>query len=373
MTRIVAASAALLATTAIAHAGGVERSSQSMAILFEEGTFVELSFGAISPEVTGVSAITLGPSPAGSTSGNMSPDYTTWALRYRQDITDNLSFAFIVDQPIGADVDYGPSAYLYGINLGNPGSQAEIDSNALSVILRYETANNFSVYGGLRAVEASGNVALFNGYTMSAEGSTELGYLLGVAYERPDIALRVALTYHSATDHDFAATENVAPGLPGFVTTIPQSLTLEAQSGIAPDTLLFGSIRWVDWSEFDITPFGYTNFVSPGNSLVDYDDDTITYNIGIGRRFNENWSGAITYTHEPSTGGFSGNLGPTDGRSAVGLGVTWTNDQVEITGGVQYSWIGDAVTEAPGIPGATYGVFNDNTALAAGMSIGFRF
>ena len=31
-----------------------------------------------------------------------------------------------------------------------------------------------------------------------------------------------------------------------------------------------------------------------GGSLVSYDNDATTYNLGLGRRFNEEWSGAVT-------------------------------------------------------------------------------
>jgi long-subunit fatty acid transport protein len=183
------------------------------------------------------------------------------------------------------------------------------------------------------------------------------------------------LTYESAITHDFTATESFAIGDTSFSTTIPQALTLEGQTGVAADTLLFGSIRWVDWSEFDITPTAYDSAI--GGSLVDYSDDVITYNLGLGRRFNDQWSGAVTAGYEASTDGFSGNLGPTNGNTSLGLGVTHTMDNVRITGGVRYIWIGDAETEAPaalGAPaGTTLGDFDDNSGWAAGLKIAYNF
>ena len=120
-----------------------------------------------------------------------------------------------------------------------------------------------------------------------------MSYLVWVAYEKPEIALRVALTYNSKISHDFDTVERSA--LTGGVdlagtTTVesPQSVNLEFQSGVAKDTLVFGSIRWVDWSNYVIDPTYYT----PPSPLVSYDSDTVTYTLGVGRRFNEHWEGA---------------------------------------------------------------------------------
>jgi long-subunit fatty acid transport protein len=370
-----AASAAILATTAVASAGGVERSSQSVGILFQEGTFAELSFAIVNPDVSGTQLEDFAPagSSLGDTSGDMTPSYNQFSLSYRQDLTEQLSFAFIMDEHIGADVNYvgtGAGGYLYNVGAG---SQATIDGQAFTALLRYELPSAVSIYGGLRVSQVEGVVSLFNGYAMQADGGTEVGYVLGVAYERPDIALRIALTYGSAIDHTFLASENGAPTT--FETTIPQSLTLEFQSGVAANTLVFGSIRWVDWTEFDVSP---TNFgiAAGGFSLVDYENDTITYNIGVGRRLNETWSGSLSLTHEPSGGGFFGNLGPTDGRTSVAVAAVYERGAIKVTGGVSYSWIGDATTQAP-VPafalGTPFGTFADNTSIAAGVRIGYQF
>lgn len=50
---LMTASALALGATA-ATAGGIERSSQSTAILFEKGNYAELNFGGFSPDVSGV-------------------------------------------------------------------------------------------------------------------------------------------------------------------------------------------------------------------------------------------------------------------------------------------------------------------------------
>jgi len=385
--------AVLLATTSLATAGGVERQGASPAILFEEGTYAEFGFTWVDPELSGVQQQTASAtSLIGAQSGDIAPAYSYSNFAYRQDITDALSFAIIYDQPIGADVDYSGvgfgGGYLYRTGAG---SQAEIRSQALTVALRYEITDRISAFGGLRAVTANGTVDLFNGsgppapaagnrYSMEAESDYELGFMLGAAYEIPDIALRVALTYYSATEHTFTGTEGITTpaGVPvvgpmSFETTIPQQILLEAQSGVAEGTLVFGSIRWVDWSEFDITPPAYN--VATGSSLVSYDNDTVTYTLGGARRLNEDLALLASISYEASQGGFSGNLGPTDGRTSIGLGARYDIGQWRIIGGINYTFVGDATTEAPGPfpPGLNFGEFTDNSAIGFGLRIGYTF
>ena len=90
------------------------------------------------------------------------------------------------------------------------GSNAELNSNALTGVLQYNLDNGTSVFGGLRAqtLEAEAVVTSVPG-PYSADGDRDLafGYLVGVAYEKPEIALRVALTYNSEIDHDLETTE----------------------------------------------------------------------------------------------------------------------------------------------------------------------
>jgi long-subunit fatty acid transport protein len=148
---------------------------------------------------------------------------------------------------------------------------------------------------------------------------------------------------------------------------------LEAQSGVAEGTLVFGSIRWVDWSEFTITPNSYP---APGGGvggdLAFYRGDTITYTLGAARQLNDNWTVLGSVLYEDGNGGFVGNLGPTDGRTALSLGARYTDGPWVISGGVQYSWIGDAQTAfIP--PGVAVANFTDNNAVSASLRVGYRF
>ena len=356
MKRSLTTALAVAAAATSAHAGGVERSTQSVAILFEQGRYAELSFGTFSPDVSG----TLGVS-----SGDMASTYNTYSLGYKMDLGDRMDFALIIDQPIGADV-----AYPAGTGYGLQGATAKLTSSAITALLRYQFENNVSVYGGLRYETVKGVVSLptVGAYTLNTNYDSEVGYVVGIAWEKPEIAARVALTYNSAITHSLESTETgfvmLPPTVAGFDTEVPQSVNLEFQTGIAKDTLLFGSIRWQEWTAFVIDPPRY-GLPTP---LVAYASDRVTYNLGVGRRFNENWSGAVTIGYEPSDGELTGNLGPTDGFASIGLAATYTMDNVKITGGVRYVDIGDAVANAgPGAP------FTNNSGVGIGIRVGYTF
>ena len=364
---LMTASALALGATA-ATAGGIERSSQSVGILFEKGNYVELNFGGFSPDVNGVS-----PLSAGNASGDMTGGFGTYSLGYKRALNEKIDFALVLENAIGANVGY-PVASRYPLR----GTTAQVDNMSLTAMMRYKMPQNFSVIGGLRALRTSGEVSLpaVNNYRMSSSTETDLGYLVGVAWEKPEIAARVALTYNSKITHDFTANESFSPVPTPFSTTVPESINLEFQTGIAQNTLVFGSVRWVHWKQFDITPLVYstTDPDGPGpagllGSLVDYKANTTTYTLGLGRKFSDQWSGAVVLGYEGASDERTGQLGPTDGFRSIALAGTYqATENVKVTLGVRYVDIGDATTNQP-----VSGNFSGNSGWGAGVRVGVSF
>jgi long-chain fatty acid transport protein len=342
-----------------AMAGGVDRSGQSILAIFETGDYAELSFGLVQPNVSGIAVAGLG----GFSSGDMADDYLSVGMTIKTQLREGLDFALIVDQPFGANVVY-PDGTGYFAN----STTAELKTSALSGVLKYTLPSNFSILGGLRyqTLSAKASVPFVAAYTADGGADAGVGYLVGVAYEKPEIALRVALTYNSRIEHDLETLEFGALNTMTEIVT-PQSVNLEFQTGIAKDTLVFGSMRWVDWTSFVIDPPAYP-VASP---LVSFDSDTVSYALGVGRRINETWSAALTLGFEPRVGGFSANLGPTDGYKSIGLGATYTKGPVKVTGGIRYVDIGDTQTTLSGVAAASN--FKDNHAVAIGIKVGYSF
>jgi len=343
--------AATLTTIATgAFAGGIDRSGQDISIIFEEGTYAHLSFGAVTPSLSGIAGGVV-------SSDNMAPRYGQVAGSFKYQMNEKTSLSFIVDQPIGANVDYP-------LGTGYPlaGTTATIKSTAVSLIARHQFSERISAHAGLRHQSVSGEVAITGGYTLDVEDTSGFGYLIGAAYEIPGIALRAAITYNSGIDHTMTGTELGGPT--SFDLRTPQSVNLDLRSGIAADTLLFASARWVNWSDFDISPPIYT---AGSGSLVYYPKDTVSYTLGVGRKFSDQYSGSVAIGYEDASGGLTGNLGPRDGYLSLQLGGQYTMDRMKISGGIRYVDLGDATTRTVG------GVFSGNSAIAVGLQIGYSF
>lgn len=352
-----------------ATAGGIDRSGQSIDVLFEDGRYVEFSIGSVSPDLTGNSISAL---PNGSGSGDIAPSYFRLGGAYKADINEQLSYAFIIDEPFGAEVDYPDGTGYFAAS-----SKASFTSRALTGLLRYNVASGFSVYGGLRvqSVEANAEVifpAVGLDYEADADVHYGVGYVAGVAYEKPEIALRVSLTYNSEVSHSVDTVETQGGGLLTETSTefeTPQSLNLEFQTGVSANTLLFGGVRWVDWSDFRLDPQLY-GVLTGGGALLSYEEDVTTYTLGIGRRLTENWSLAASIGYEENTGNLFTNLGPADGQESISLAAIYTQGKIQVTTGLRYIRIGDTTTAVGGNPAAE---FNDNDAIALGVKIGYSF
>lgn len=377
MKHLLTGTAALMLTAAPVLAGAIERAPQSLGILFEEGNYVEFSAGRVSPDVSGRDVATFG----GNSTGNIAADYNFIGFGFKQQFTDNLSAAFIIEQPFGADIAYptGPGA---SVALG--GTAVDVDSTTYTALVRYKFDNNFGIHGGVRGSRASGTVDLrgmayggppgtegsVNGYSAHLSGAWGTGYVLGASWEKPEIAARVSLTYNSPIEHDFDTLETLGTTVIGAGTTTvktPRSWTLEGQTGVAADTLVFGSIRWVNWSEFRVDP---TMFVAAtGEGLVDL-EDTTTYTLGVGRKFTENWSGALSFGYEKSGRRLVSPLSPSTGRKSVGLAAIYTQDNLKITTGITYIKLGDADAETADTARTE---FRDNDAWGIGVKVGYSF
>ena len=363
-----------LATTA-AHAGGIDRDLLPYSILFEHGRVVELGFSNVTPEVSG-SLLTLG---GPLSTGNMAQSYDKLSLAFKGDFNDKLAYAVFINRPYGADAKYTTGAYT--------GLEAHWTSDQIAALLKYQVSDRVSVYGGLRYVTSKANILIppqmlgpLGTYTATASSDSRVGYIIGAAYEIPDIALRVGVTYESVITHKFATNEDFT-GLDGggadaliaaaaagtnstTSITLPQSIALDFQSGIAKDTLLFGSVRWSEWSKWHVRPALYDSVVH--DEVTGFDHNVTTYQLGIGRKLSDTLSVFARLGYEAPNHATASRLSPTDGMQSIGIGGSWTKDKVKITGGVEYVKLGDA-TDASGTK------FSGNHALGVGVTVDFRF
>jgi long-subunit fatty acid transport protein len=133
---------------------------------------------------------------------------------------------------------------------------------------------------------------------------------------------------------------------------------------VAKDTLLFGSVRWSEWSSFGLELNDFATLTG-GGSLVSFDKDTWVTTVGVARRLNDNWSlsGAVSY--ERSFNDPVGDFTPTDGYLGYSVAATYMDDKMKVTTNLSYVDLGDATTDSIGAN------FSGNSAWTFGMSVGW--
>lgn len=399
--------AMILATlpTAGAFAAALDRSGQSISAFLQPGNYFEAGISVLDPEVSGHFKA----APNVST-GEMGDDYKFYNAALKLQPTEHFSFGLIYDQPFGAAATYEPTALNVFNNTAGETTAVEVNTQNLSVILGYQPTQNWNIYGGGVYQTVKGNVQLrgaayggptaFGAYNASISEDSAVGWLAGIAYQIPEIALKASLTYRSEIEHSSQLEESingVDMSKLGYTVgdtdiTTPQSVNLDFQTGIMANTVAFANVRWVNWEDFSIRPYQFgqhANRVSAaatqgaytkGFNLVDYTDDQWSANVGVGRKLNEQWAGNVSVGWDSGAGNPVTTLGPTEGYWNVGLGLQFSPTPATfIAGGVKYFWLGDATAHsgAYSIPGnaqrAQVAEFEDNDAIAYGLKFGYRF
>ena len=354
--------ALLAAAPAGALAGGLDHSGQPVWLLFEEGDYFELGIGAGFPRIEGVDA-------AGTGSGNVYDTVGSVTAGVKKRLAERWSAALIVDRPYGVVVDYPAGDFVFA------GTEAEAESLGITGLIRYRIDGRWSLHGGLRAERFGGDARLdgagygpLAGYRWTGDPDWGIGYVLGAAFEIPEIALRIALTYGSDIDHSLEADENFF-GPTTTDVTMPESANLDFQTGLTPRTLVYGQVRWVAWDGWKVEPAGL--YAATGLPLIEFDSDVFTYRLGVGRQLTDSFSAAVELAHETALDQTMTALDPYDGYTGLGIGGKWESPAgLRLAGGLSWNLLGDADIASPLGGTASFG---DSRALAARFSIGTRF
>lgn len=342
--------AALISTSAMA--GGLERQTYSSDILFAKGTRIEAAFGYVKPDVTNNAA-----APFGEMS-NINPKYSLRNFGFKFDVDDQLALAVTAYTPLGYSLAY-PGPLIT--------TSADVKSQAYAFSAKYMVKENIAVFGSAIHVNLSATANNLAGVPLPvvANSDSDWGYVIGAAYLKPEIAMRIGVSYETGTEHTLA-TDLIHPTLGALRQATPakgstsSAIALNFQTGIAANTLLFGGIRHAYQSD--------ANLFLLGAQLTDFSDVT-TYKLGVGRKINDLLSVSVSGLYEHGSGTTS-TLNPTDGKFTLSGGAKFQlNEQMDLSVGVSRTWLGDNTTSP-----ATTGVaipFTDNEALAFGAKIGF--
>ncbi|WP_423814097.1 hypothetical protein [Psychrobacter sp. 219-2-C] len=266
-------------------------------------------------------------------------------------------------------------------------TNVEVRSNTLTLIggMKFGAENQFQVYGGPVAQRLQADVKLRGnaykgaaGYTAHSAPNQDYGWLAGVSYSKPEIALKAALTYRSEIDHSIDMYEDFPAlaiqgqsrtGVSNFEVTTPKSVNFDFQTGVNPTTLATAKIRWVPWSDFSISPTKYTQ--ASKLPLVDYSDDQWQVELGLGKRIAPKFAVSGSIGWDSGAGDPTTSLGPIEGYYSVGLGAKYdVTENWAVSAGGKYLWFGDAEGALP--DRSIVSNFEDNDGFILGAKLSYQ-
>lgn len=406
-----------------AFGAGLDRSGQDVTAFLQDGTYGELVYTYVSADVAGKDT-------SGNPTGDIAKDYDFARFGVKADINDTFSVGVLYDEPFAASIQhYGNSNFnAIGANatiasltpfpnlataqatfnaLPNSPQKARLGS-AINVATTAETQKGqgtnvdirtqnasllfgakfgddkqyFQVYGGPALQRLTGEVHLrgtayqgATGYDAKISTDHTLGYVAGVSYARPDIALKASLTYRSETEHKSDIAE-VFPALGAsgittreFKVTLPESYNLDFQTGVSPTMLLTAKVRYVPWSDFKIDPTLYT--ATTNTSIVSYDKDQWSGELGLGKKLSDKVSVSGSIGYDSGAGNPVSTLGPIKGYYSLGLGAKYNlTPEWSISAGAKYLKFGDATAQLP--TKTVAGQFKDNDGYIVGVKLAYH-
>lgn len=436
---------AALSVASVASAAGLDRSGQDISAFLQDGTYAETVYTYIDADVTGKDV-------EGNKIKDIAEDYDFFRYGVKTDIDDTFSIGVLYDEPWGAAADYSGNnifvaqgdkdATVKHLAKGTPlekfpelsydkakaiydgttdpaqkkalgaligaanveastvgqATNVEVRSESLTALLGMKFGQNkeFQIYGGPVAQRLKADVHLrgmgysaATGYDLNVNPDTDYGWIAGLQYSKPEIALKAALTYRSEIDHNVTAHEFMPTAKLGedpqnpvnpkqsqkMGITTPESVNFDFQTGINPTTLATAKVRWVPWSDFAITPPLYnstTKKVYPqGLDLVSYDDDQWQVELGLAKRVADNLAVSGTVGWDSGAGNPVTSLGPIEGYYSVGLGAKYDfNKNWAVSAGGKYLMFGDAKGKIPN--GNIVSDFDDNDGFALGVKLSYQ-
>lgn len=360
--------ASLVSAAAIgpALAGGLERGGYNIDLLFDPSRFAADATGTyVMPDRTLDNVVDSNPAdglPGGKSDGvRDTEDYWVPRVGVKFGAYDAVDCMFDYSQPWGAHTN--PGLNWAGANYDIE-TKVNSDNYAGTCSYKFQAGKGeLRLIGGAFYQELDGFqerlVQQLPPMFGSGVGRLDLntdgwGWRAGVAYEIEEIAFRASLVYNSEVKLDDITGTLDLTGIPGFLNpanpllgrvtdvvgeaSMPQSVELKVQSGIAPGWLAFGSIKWVDWSVLQVINFCTASSTGPciygdraGGFATSLDllyRDGWTIQGGIGHRFSDQLSGAASITWDRGT---STGLGTQTDTWTFSAGAAYTpNQNVEV-------------------------------------------
>jgi long-chain fatty acid transport protein len=390
---------ALALSTTAAYSGGWETGRLSTGFLYQEGNYLESSFGSLNYSINGtiqapastthkmakdqqrmsvsgkfqIGSLDVGLTSFGSGAiqmdGQSAAADTTACSTAISDLTAATTAAGIAQGTDNPTATAGMGAAIGAMRVSCsyvPSADVKVDTNAL--IARYRFNENFSVIGGVRQAKIKSSSVTTMASSYAIDPTNKTGVVYGLAYERPDIALRLEVLRSEKIEIGLGGLAAGVLPITGSNMVVPEATTVNFQTGIAKDTLLMASAHKVGWAASQIE---VTVTALPALSISSEFSDSTSYSLGLGRKLSEQTSASLTYSWENGSGSTSGSaFTMSNGSETLSAGVSHKIKALTISGGISYTKVGDVeVTHATGLSSSYAG----NSVTAAGVKIGYNF
>jgi len=378
-----------LSTTAV-DAGGWETGRLDTGFLYQDGTYVEASYGSLDYSVNGTTqanqkhemakdqkrmslsgkfaagGFDIGLTSFGSGAIQMDGQGAAVDTTACKTALQQYTIAAAATPQVPADML--TQANLMGANCSVVPS-ADVKLNTQALMARYSFNDKYSVIAGVRqsSLRKSSLDTLAAAYSIDAVSKT--GAVYGFAYERPDIALKFEILRSESITIDLVGKAATILDVTGTL-VIPEATTINFQTGIAENTLLIASAHRVNWTGSDVK---LNVAASPSLNQASDFSNTTSYSLGLGRKLNEATSASLTYSWEKGTNPGGASTSPftmSNGSETLSAGVQHKIGSITISGGISYTKAGDVdVTHSSGLTAS----YADNSVTAVGIKFGYNF
>ena len=398
----------------MAQAGGWTAGTLETGFMYSDGNSASISVANIDHNIKAKEAKGFGATNA--TDVDVVKDETRTTLSIKSDIGNGLSVGLTNFRSGSIQLQGGASEYKSWV----PDAEASFDTTA--IMGTYSVNENIDLLFGLSNDRLSDTTVTTMNGTYNIQGGSANRAVLGASYAIPDIALRVSATYMPSASltvgssfsetslgatnplngqpiantsygdfASFAAKYGVAGAigasagpeqaiLAGTVEDVasydskiglPETLILDFQTGIAADTLLFGSIYHAKWGDAQIV----SDTGSAATKISTEFEDSTKYTLGIGRKINDKLSISASYAQEDGTGALNSSpFTVSNGTKSIALGARYTEGNMTISGGVNMTEVGGVKITSDGKETGTFiAEYGTNRVTAFGVKVAFAF
>ncbi|GLQ57359.1 OmpP1/FadL family transporter [Devosia nitrariae] len=337
-----------LSLAGAAHASGLEANGYDWELLFDPATYTAkgtVAYVGINHDLANTAF-----SPDGRTLVSHK-DQIYFNFGIKADLAPNASCLVSAQNPWGTEVERDLT-YAFAFPGGKAVSE-KLTSLDLGLTCAYGIEMGpgiISLVGGVSAQTIKYEAELPTPFLTTAPLEIDgwgLGWRAGLAYEIPEYALRVSAIYNAAIDYEFEGTAFDGTLLSGPATaeeTTPQSVEVNAQTGIAPGWLALASVKWTDWSVLQALDVDTTTAGTISSDLSYRDSWQLS--AGIGHQVNEQLSlvGIVTWDQGASNPVSDDvyEASASMDRWGLSLGALYdVTEAVQFTGGVSVSTLAD--------------------------------